>query len=573
MVAPAGIARGLAGAVAWLQDAPSLARAAVAFAAGSLSVLAMAPFFLAPILFLTLPVLVWLIDTADVNGRTEASNPSFVFDRGAIGRAGVAGWFFGFGYFVFGMFWIGEAFLVEAEKFAWLLPAAVTLLPAGLGLFFAAAAAAARAFWRPGLSRVLVLAIAFASAEWVRGHVFTGLPWNVIGYALTYPDAGMQAAGLVGVYGLTLVAIIAFAAPLTSLANAVSAASDGRRRAALSGVVIAAVLLGSHWAYGAARLAAATRDMVPDVVLRIVQPSVDQREKWQPDKQGQIFELHVALSRQTPAGKVDDLAGITHLVWPEAAMPFLPLESPGALDRIAAMLPPEAQLITGALRAERHGAAPADDAAIPREGAAAGAPRPDVYNSLMVFDTEGRLAASYDKIHLVPFGEYLPAQSALEAIGLEQLTRLRGGFTVGAKPRPILAVAGLPPLLGLICYEAIFPAAVVQGLARPGVIVNVTNDGWFGNTTGPRQHFHMARVRAVEEGVPVVRAANNGISAVIDPYGRVEGQLGLNERGVLDSGLPRALSAPLYAETGDLGFALLLGILALVAATGTRRNG
>ncbi len=173
------------------------------------------------------------------------------------------------------------------------------------------------------------------------------------------------------------------------------------------------------------------------------------------------------------------------------------------------------------------------------------------YNSLMVINDGGILNTIYDKTHLVPFGEYLPWQAALEAVGLQQLTRLRGGFSEGVTPRPNLAVPGLPPVGGLICYEAIFPGVGAASVERPGMLVNVTNDGWFGNTTGPRQHFHQSRVRAVEEGLPLVRAANNGISAVIDPNGRVIGQIEMNVRVSLDSDLPATSSAPPYAVFGD----------------------
>jgi apolipoprotein N-acyltransferase len=178
----------------------------------------------------------------------------------------------------------------------------------------------------------------------------------------------------------------------------------------------------------------------------------------------------------------------------------------------------------------------------------------------LVFGEGGSLTAVYDKIHLVPFGEYLPLQSLLEAIGLQQLTRMRGGFDAGKTPRPLLRVPGLPAAAPLICYEAIFPGAIVQGAERPGLLLNVTNDGWFGNTSGPRQHLHQARVRAVEEGLPIIRAANNGISAVIDGHGRIVSQLGLDVRGIIDAALPRALPPPIYARIGD-GLFLVLWLI------------
>lgn len=573
-------------------------RAVIAFGAGALSVLAMAPFFLSPVLLLTIPVLVWLIDgpIGDApEGHNASSDPTthrtlnapFAAsrrDRRALKNAALAGWLFGFGYFLFGMFWIGEAFLVEAEKFAWLLPAAVTLLPAGLALFFAAATALAHVLWRPGLARVMVLASTLALTEGLRGHIFTGLPWNTLGYALTWPLTMMQSAGLIGIYGLTAVAVVAFASPLVVLADAAlprhSQTSLQSHWPPLAGVALAGLITGFLWAYGTWRLGGDLDARVAGVKLRIVQPSVPQREKWLPEKQREIFDLHVDLSRRNPGGVRDDLVGITHVIWPEAAMPFLPLDSSQALKEIGDLLPNDVYLISGALRVEWPKGA-AGDGEIPRstnEGASAEeanvaqvqaaqasrslGPR-HAFNSLMAFGPEGGLVAVYDKIHLVPFGEYLPLQGVLERIGLEQLTRIRGGFTSGRTPRPLLDVPNLPPFIGLVCYEAIFPAAVVQGADRPSFIVNVTNDGWFGNTTGPRQHFHMTRVRAVEEGLPLVRVANNGISAVLNGYGRSVARINLDQRGVADSTLPVAAPVPLYVWWGDIIYMLyVVGALA-----------
>ena len=519
-------------------------RAAVAMAAGAVSVLAMAPFFLWPVLFVTLPVLVWLIDASRDPSAPQNDSGLLTATRREARRAAVAGWWFGFGYFLAGLYWIGAAFLVEAEKFAWLMPFAVTLLPAGLALFYAAAAGAARLLWKPGPARLLVLALALAGAEWLRGHVLTGFPWNVLGYALTSPLSLMQAAAVLGIYGLTLWTIVVCAAPLVLAADAADESGNPIRRI-LAGLGVALVPLAILYAYGLIELAKPPAPMADGVHLRIVQPSVPQRDKWRQDKQRDIFLQHLELSRRDASGKRDDLAGITHLIWPEAAMPFLPLETPEALSAIGELLPAGTYLLTGALRVE----AQPSDAAQPAGG------RRRIYNSLIVLAHGGGLAALYDKIHLVPFGEYLPLQGTLEAIGLEQLTRIRGGFAVGGNPRPLLDVMGLPRLAGLICYEAIFPAAIVQGAERPGVLVNVTNDGWFGPTIGPHQHFHQARVRAVEEGLPLIRAANNGISAVIDAEGRILHKLGLDESGSFDSALPSARGVTLYGRFGDLIFA------------------
>jgi len=540
----AGFAGVIARLAAWVAQLSGWRRSGVAFLAGAASALAMAPFHFSPILFITLPVLVWLIDGA------AAAQPNV--SRWAITkRAAWTGWWFGFGYFLPGLFWIGEAFLVEAEKFAWLMPFAVVLLPAGLALFTALATGAARLIWPVGIARVLLLALAVGGAEWLRGHVFTGFPWNVLGYALTWPLELMQSASVFGIYGLTLLCVAIFAAPLVLIADAKSRAQNAAS-AVLRAALLAAVPLLALYGLGAWRLADSPAAMLEGVKVRIVQASVPQRDKWRPEKQQEIFEDQLDLSRRDATGRVDDLAGVTHLIWPEAAMPFLPLEHPGALAAIGNMLPEGTQLLSGALRLKHPG--PLTPGAA-REG----------YNSLMVFSDSGAVGQIYDKIHLVPFGEYLPMQSLLESIGLEQLTRWRGGFSTGVAPRPLLEIPGLPPVAGLICYEAIFPAAIVQGGERPGLLVNITNDGWFGETTGPYQHFHQSRVRAVEEGVPLIRAANNGISAVVDAKGRVVALLGLNARGAIDSGVPASISRPLYASFGDCTF-LALSLIFLAAA-------
>ena len=534
---PSGLSTRLSAIAEAVAAAQGWRRRGIAFAAGALSVLAMAPFFLWPVLFFTLPVLVWLIDGA---GGASLSL--------RLRKAAVDGWWFGFGYFFFGLFWIGEAFLVEADIFGWLLPFAVTLMPAGLALFTAAVTAAARSLWQPGLKRVAILAICFSLGEWLRGHIFTGFPWNVLGYALTEPLALMQSVAVLGIYGLTLLAVLIAATPLVVLAD---------RQAARPWVSIAAFTvlpLAVLIAYGAAVLSAGPNPVVDGVKLRIVQPSIPQNEKWISSEQQRIFDAHLRLSGQDETGRDDGLAGVTHVFWPEASMPFLPLSRPQALTAIGNMLPDNTYLVAGALRL---------DEAQPGDQLRPSTPsRRRVFNSIVIFGTDGQPTAIYDKIHLVPFGEYLPAQGFLEAIGLESLTRIRGGFATGPSPRPLVEVPGLPPFSPLICYEAIFPAAVVQGEARPGLLVNATNDGWFGNTTGPRQHLHQARVRAAEEGVALVRVANNGISAMVDPFGRILGRLELNEAGTIDAALPRPRPPTLYARFGDAVF-----FLAVLAAT------
>lgn len=511
----------------WVRARAGWQRMALAVMAGAVSVLAMAPFHFWPVLMATLAVLVWQIDGA----VAQASSGSW--RRGPAMRSAVVGWGFGFGYFFAGLFWIGEAFLVEADKFALLIPFAVTLMPAGLALFWAGAAALVSLAWRPGMTRVLALALALGAAEWLRGHVLTGFPWNVLGYALTYPESLMQAAGLIGIYGLTVVAVLVLAAPLVAWADGAAARGVGLPLGA-----IAVLMVYGHWQLAGPTAPEGAR-------VRLVQPSVLQREKWLAEHQRRIFDLHLSLTTRNAAGVEDAAAGVDLIIWPEAAMPFLPLDAPQALDLIAKVLPAGAHLISGALRAD------------PPDPSRLGLQR-RIYNSLIAFGPGGQAVAIYDKIHLVPFGEYLPLNDWLDAIGLEPLTRRRGGFTPGPTPRPLMSLPRAPTFAPLICYEAIFPRAIIQGSERPAFLLNVTNDGWFGNTTGPRQHLHQARVRAVEEGLPLLRVANNGISAVIDARGRVLHRLDLDVVGVIDARLPPPMAPTIYSRLGDLSFALLL---------------
>lgn len=533
----------------WVRSRHRWSRRGLAFAAGALSVLAMAPFFAWPVLFVTLPVLVWLLDHSDLAAPTASdSTPAKRWSlsphtRKRALRAAATGWWFGLGYFFFGLFWIGEAFLVDAAKFAWLLPVAVTAMPAGLALFYAAATAAAVPMSRPGVERVLALALTFGAAEWLRGHVLTGFPWNVLGYALTWPLPLMQTAGLLGIYGLTVWAVAIFALPLVMAAER----ERQSRPSWTTPLIVAVAPLALMSVYGLLML---SRPTPPDAAtrIRIVQPSIPQWEKWQPQNQRAIFDLHLALSRQNAAGDVVGLDEIDLVVWPEVAMPFFPLENQQVLSDIRGLLGSSTRVVSGGLR--RQPVTPTQ---------ANGNAQYEYFNSLLIIGRDDTQTRIYDKIHLVPFGEYLPLQATLEAIGLRQLTGLRGGFSFGPSPRPV--IDGISPL---ICYEAIFPSALIQGSERPRAFVNVTNDGWFGNTTGPRQHLHQARVRAVEEGIPLVRSANNGISAMIDADGRLLGQLDMDVKGVLDFRLPGLRPPPPYARWGDTVFLLNLLIFALL---------
>lgn len=525
-------------------------RLLAAFLAGAASVLALAPFHAAPVLWLTLPVLVWLIDGIGAGAAARGSAASLL---SRLGAAAAIGWAFGFGYFLAGLYWVGFAFLVEAEMFGWLLPFAVLLLPAGLALFTALSATLAALLWSSGAARVLALAFAVTAGEWLRGHVLSGFPWNLLGYALTFPDSLAQGAAVFGVYGLTFLTVLVFAGPAVLATAEEEAGARAWLMPSLAVAILPALAL-----YGLWRLPEAAQPEVAGVRLRIVQPNIPQRQKWLAENRSKILADYLSLTDAATSPASGGVADATHVIWPESALPFLLSESPEALAAIAALLPDNVTLITGAVRRTP-----------PEPGAVDGRRR--VFNSVHVINGAGDIVATYDKRRLVPFGEFLPLQGFLERIGLEQLTRIRGGFAAGPAPRT-LPLEGAPPVAPLVCYEIIFSGGAIDRARRPGWMLNLTNDAWFGDSSGPRQHFHQARLRAVEEGLPVVRAANTGISAIIDPYGRVVARLPLNRRGVIDGGLPQPLPPTVFARFGNrILFALMAGGL-LAALAGMWRD-
>ena len=431
-------------------------RASIAFVAGGASALAMAPFNAWPILFLTFPVLVWLVD-GSAAGRLS----------GAVAAAG-AGWCFGFGYFIAGLYWVGYAFLVDAKTFGWLLPVAVAGLPAMLAIYTALGLAAARLIWVRGPERVLALAATLTAAEWLRGHLLSGFPWNTFGYALTQPLVLAQSVSLVGIWGLTFLSVAIFASPAVLADD--SADTPHPYRAPLIGLIILAAFAG----FGATRLWMHPTTYVSGVKLRVMQPNLPQDEKFNYAAKEQVMARYLRLSDRATGPQSSGVRDVTHLIWPESAFPFFLTREPDALAQIAGLLKPGTELITGAVRA-------APDARNTR-----------AYNSVYVIDPDGSIRGIYDKVHLVPFGEYLPFQRVLERLGLMQLTKVIGGFLAGDRRRA-MDVPRAPKMLPLICYEAIFPGEAVPRGERPGWLVNVTNDGWFGISPGPYQHFQQAR--------------------------------------------------------------------------------
>lgn len=517
-------------------------RHAAAFAAGAAGTFALPPYGFLPLIFIAVPVLVWLLDGVGEPTRSRR--------RRVMWRSALIGWWFGFGYFLLGLFWIGNAFLVDAEKFAFLLPVAVTLMPAGLALFTAAAAAVSRLFWFHGYRRIAVFAVVWTSFEWLRGHVLTGFPWNLIGNSFAASDSLLQAAALVGPYGLSFIAMLVAGsiAAFDTRGASIARRLDGDLLAAPA---IALAGLALIWIGGAARLSSAELDYADATQIRIVHPNTPFAQDWDSEERlltiiGQLLRM----SREPTSDRPEGLAPGTVIVWPENAVPVLLGREPYVLAAIGRTLPQGSHLIVGSNRGEPAPGGPSNRLSI-------------FYNSLYVVDDRGEIVETYDKHHLVPFGEYVPLRHLLGRIGLRQLVQFQGSFEEGPGPRT-LAVKGTPPMSPLICYEVIFAGNVVARGERPAWLVNITNDAWFGSSAGPYQHFLQVRLRAIEQGLPVVRSANSGISALVDPYGRVVKSLPLDRAGVIDAALPAPLDPTLYARLGDLLIALLM--LATLAA-------
>lgn len=495
-------------------------RVGVAILAGAISALGFAPVEFFPALLLGFAGLVLLLDGAATQ------------ERHRLRAAAMCGWSFAFGQYVVGFHWIGYAFMVDPAAHLWELPFAVLLLPAGLAIYAGIACLLTLLFWREGYSRLLIFSALYAAGEWVRGHALTGFPWNLPAYGWGASWALMQSASFVGAYGLSF---------LTILLGASLADFFHRRVAAPAAVIL---LFAGLWAYGEARLAGAPTEDVPGVVVRLVQPDVPQKEKYQAQFLLRNWQRLVDLSEKPGRATI--------LLWPEAAPPFLLDRSEAALDEVRLLTQGGRTLITGSVR----------------EGGTLS--KPAFYNSLYIFGPGGKLAGVYDKFHLVPFGEYVPFAALLHRIGITKLTPGEAGFAAGDGPHFYL-VPGAPPVTPLICYEVIFPDAVTTN-QRPGWLANVTDDSWFGPWAGPMQHLLIARVRAIEEGLPIARAANTGISAMIDPLGRLTARLALGQMGAIEASLPRALPQTIYARFGDVPFALLLlAALALALVKAKRR--
>jgi apolipoprotein N-acyltransferase len=488
---------------------------------GAAAVPALPPLTIQPALLAAFIGLLWIIDGI----RTHRA-------------AAAVGFGFGMGYFTAGLYWVANALLTKPEQFGWLAPAA----PVGLSLIlapFVIVPVLACRLAPPGVGRVVVFAAAWTVAEWLRSWVMTGFPWNLAGSVWTNVLPMLQITAWIGVYGLGFLTVLAAALPAVPLGD-----SSARLRHWLPTAAAAAVLV-AVGVFGMARLASVGDvGSVEGVRLRLVQPNIPQTIKWRRD----LLDTHVigqARMGSLPAGPPP-----THVIWSEVAAPMFLEEDPRLLAAIAAHTPPGGLSLVGTLRRFRS------------------SPETVAYrNSLVVIAPDGDIVAHYDKSHLVPFGEYMPLGALLGLNGVVGIADFTPGPGIAT-----LTLPGLPPVSPLICYEVIFPGRVVDRSARPDWMLNITNDGWYGNSPGPYQHLAAAQARAVEEGLPLVRVANTGISAVIDPVGRIRERLGLGTKGVIDAVLPDKLPPTVYGRFGNGPLLLALLGVALMAVLLSRRN-
>ncbi|MEM9999844.1 MAG: apolipoprotein N-acyltransferase [Pseudomonadota bacterium] len=505
-------------------------RWALAFVAGAVFSLAQAPFHLVIVGFVCFPLLIWLLDGVIArDGRMKS---------GMRQAAGI-GWWFGFGYFVAGLWWIANALLIEAPEFAWFIPIAVLGLPAILACFYALACALVWPLWSDSLTRFFALGAAFGLAEWLRSFVLTGFPWNAIGYTVMPVPLLMQSVTLVGLFGMSALAVTLFGMP--------AAFSAARRSTLVSAVVLAVLFAGGHAGFGVWRLYFEPRQPAAENLnVRLVQPDLDQFDKIEQQDPAAQFSDLLTLSTLPSDAPPADL-----IIWPETAVPFLLTREPAALAAIGDMLLPGQTLITGAVREEISTAEEGGD--------------PRFFNAIMMVDADGIIQGASDKVHLVPFGEYLPLAGFFERLGLRAVAQADRGYSAASSRRG-LQIGGIN-IVPLVCYEVIFPHQLIPG----DLILNVTNDAWFGQTPGPYQHMHQARLRAVESGTPLIRVANNGISGIFDSHGRAIAWLGYGDRGAVDENVALSSQPSKYGLGQEYNFWLLLLMMAFISCIGLFR--
>ncbi|RMB02843.1 apolipoprotein N-acyltransferase [Eilatimonas milleporae] len=480
-----------------------------------------APYDVFILILLGVPAMVLMLD--------RATSPSQAFRWG---------WWLGFGFFLVGLSWVGVAFTQQSAVSPYLAPAAIVSLAGLLAFYTGLGFWLSRLLWCDSLWRIVIFAAIWTLFELARGVLFTGFPWHVLGSVWSNWLPMAQNAHWLTVYGLGFVTVLG-AGLLTPL---LSGRRDWRGLTAAVCAVLVAILMTG---YGAWRLDRTETRFHLGMTMRLVQANVAQREKWIPYLIEDHFDKHLRLSRNgDPDGKA---TGVKLLIWPEASVQRETFDREGSIPRwrMSRLLEFGAFAITGGPRYEQ----------MPGQL--------DYYNSLFAINARGDLYARYDKRRLVPFGEFLPFADLFHAMGVRHLAT-GASFSSGPRRAATVSLPGVPPFSPLICYEAIFPGTVADTENRPEWLLNVTNDGWFGLTKGPHQHLALARMRAIEEGLPMVRSASTGISAVIDPVGRTVTSLGLDRAGVLESPLPQSLPAPAVQTDTKILVIALLSILIII---------
>ncbi len=533
----------------WLAESAMLShgwrRFLLLVVAGAVAGLSVPPLFIVPALFVSFPIWVWCLDGAE-RGRGW---------RRLLGPAFNIGFAFGWGYFTVAFHWLGAAFFVDGGLMLVAMPFAILALAALIALFWGLGSALAHLFWSHGPWRIVTLATFLTMAEWARGHAFTGFPFDLLGYALTPTDEMMQITAVIGIYGLTLVAA------LLAITPALIWPADNRslnRR--LVPFFLALAVIAGQLGYGHNRLTGTISTERSDIAMRLVQPLVYEHSDFGNVDPVALIDRLLMLSdmRMDPADQ--GLADITHLVWPESSLPFYLATYPEALARIARLLPDETVLLTGAPR--QH-----------YEPGGAGASGPP-FNALLAIDTNGEIIASYDKSHLVPFGEFLPFGEFFSQLGIKQFVPGAEGWAHGDARRRLMGLEGAPAFLALICYEILF-SGDLGDTAGAQFLFNITNDAWFDGSIGPAQHAHHARIRAVEEGMSLVRAANTGLTFATDPLGRLTAQIAPMQMAVLDLRPHGRLAGTVFRQVRHwpLLIALVAGLLiSVVVSRGGRRK-
>ncbi len=494
----------------------------ISFILGSISASAFAPLYFFPLAILAFSGLFLVMNQCDDNKK------SFW-----------VGWCFGFGQFVFGLYWISISLFVDIARFFWLLPFALFLIPAVLAIYTGLASLLvnfiSKKFSIISWRKILLLAVIWVFFEYLRAILFTGFPWNLVGYSFLFSESLSQSASVVGVYGLSLIAVIFYCSGALffelhlkkSLTKTVTFSPDKNSQSFLAFV---AVLIGILWMAGLYRVNNYQEKLFPNATFRLVQPSIKQEDKWDADHRYNSFLENVRLSRK------NGLQDVNYVVWSESAVPYIinPSISYGLLSTIASAAPEGGFVITGALRAELQ-----DD----------GRTLNKIWNTIFVVNEQSKVVDNYDKNHLVPFGEYIPFADQFPFIS--KITDGSVNFSEGEGLKTIKLNSRTPSFSPLVCYEAIFPDHIIDKTNPPKFLLNLTNDAWFGSSSGPYQHFDMVRMRSIEYGMPAIRVANSGISGLINPMGKVVAAIPLNQKGIVDVMLMENLPTTTYMKFGN----------------------